>query len=200
MAVGPIAEFQSQLPLWLAAQGMTSSRLSLGVTGWHCGVLLSVLVAGALFDKWPQPWRRGLVLAVPLAINAIVFLRAGTMPAGEQWPIAASFVLGATCAPVNYLSASTWTMLHVPPAFMPTVASIVDLGGYVGTLGVLQLQNTAPAAESGGDQTKYLMRLLGVSAVLCSLCVAGRFAMEEVLRKGGPERAQGKEKEKEKDV
>ena len=39
MTICPIAEFQSQLPVWLSEQGMTAKQLSVCVAAWHCGVL-----------------------------------------------------------------------------------------------------------------------------------------------------------------
>ena len=104
--------------------------------------------------------------------------------------IAAAFTLGFTFAPVNYLSASTWTMTHVPRTFMPTASAIVDLGGYVGTIVLLQLQSSSGVEES--EKTLFLMRLLSVSASCCCLFLVGRFALEEL--RGAGRHPHGEEK------
>ena len=176
MAICPIAEFQSQLPLWLSEQGMAANQLSICVAAWHCGVLSSVLVAGVLFDRWNDTFKRGLVLIIPLALNSVMFHNLAGSPE-VYFPfmgvLATSFFLGFTFAPTNYLSCSTWTMQYIPRQFMPTSSAVVDLAGYAGTMGLLQIQSGVSAA-SDSEKLLYLMKLLSYSAILCCGILATR--------------------------
>jgi sugar phosphate permease len=73
ITVTPIAEFQSQLALFLTKEKLPKSDVSAGVSLWHLGVLGSVLIAGRVFDS-ASPVRRMALFALPMLLNAVLFL------------------------------------------------------------------------------------------------------------------------------
>merc|ERR1712166_251687 len=101
-----------------------------------------------------------------------------------KYKIIASFVLGFGFAPANYLCMSTWTMRHSKRNVMPIVSSVIDLAGYAGTIGILQLSSSSLNDESGGggseqdDSLNNMMHLLSISAMLCCVAVVVLFVYE----------------------
>ena len=65
---------------------------------------------------------------------------------------------------------------------MATVSSIIDLGGYISTMILLQLQSNAPQRSAGENKVEFLMQLLSASGALCILFLVGRFTFETVQR------------------
>ena len=186
--VCPIAEFQSQVPLWLTADDtLTSNEISTGTTLWHFGILCSVVAAGYMFDRGTE-LQRGLILALPVLMNSVLFRILPNMSNGK-YKIIASFVLGFGFAPANYLCMSTWTMRHSKRNVMPIVSSVIDLAGYAGTIGILQLSSSSLNDESGGgeseqdDSLNNMMHLLSISAMLCCVAVVVLFVYEHVHQK-----------------
>lgn len=118
---------------------LSTGDVGLGLTLWHSGVLLSVLLGGYLFDRTTVLQRIPLI-AGPVLLNAVLFAYMLILPSAVEGSLKLMFVfvLGATGAPANYLMASTFISRHAPPAIMATISSIMDLLGYSATFLVLQ--------------------------------------------------------------
>jgi hypothetical protein len=113
--------------------------------------------------------------ASPFSFAApVVFLLRHLSPATGK--LLLTFLLGATFAPSNYLVMSTWTMRHAKRRVMAMVSSMIDLAGYVGTIGVLQLQ----AISDNENKLDEVMRLLSISGLVCCAAVTALFAFESV--------------------
>ena len=177
--VCPIAEFSSQLPLWLSAGGGDASAVNSGVAAWHAGVLISVLIAGWLLDQCTLA-QRGMLLAFPILANAGIFYLASSSSRYEldttQSRTVLSLMLGATYAPANYLTMTTWVMRHAKTRrAMPIVSAGIDVGGYMGTIILLQLQALGGLAT---DPTTVLMQCLMYSGCLCATLLGMLFFFE----------------------
>ena len=169
----PVAEFQSQVPVFLASDPLaTDFHISLGTTLWHAGILASVLVCGFLFDR-ASTLQRILVVGAPMLLNASLFawISSGESIAIET-KLALTFALGATFAPSNYLVMTTYVNGHVPAHLMPTVSSIIDLAGYVGNILLLQLQS------SDGDAISSVMGSLAGSAAISFVASSSLYFVE----------------------
>ena len=175
--VTPVAEFQSQLPLWLSSNNATASFINQGVASWHLGVLSSVVIAGVLFDK-SSPLQRGFLLGVPMLFNAFLFYIALSYPGHLMdlpWlKLFISFLLGASYAPANYLMMTTWAMRYATRRAMPIASAGVDVCGYIGTVVLLQLQ----ARSNSTNPTNTLMKYLSVSGLICSAASMLLFSIE----------------------
>ena len=175
--VTPIAEFQSQLPIWLSSNNSTPSFVNQGVASWHLGVLSSVLVAGVLFDK-SSPLQRGFLLGLPILFNSFLFYTTVTfqdtvmeVPALQ---LLISFLLGASYAPANYLMMTTWAMRYATRRAMPIASASVDVCGYIGTVILLQLQSNTSAT----NPTHTLMHYLSIAGFICALASMFLFSIE----------------------
>ena len=120
-------------------------------------------------------------------MNSVLFRILPNISNGK-YKIIASFVLGFGFAPANYLCMSTWTMRHSKRNVMPIVSSVIDLAGYAGTIGILQLSSNGLNDESGGeseqdDSLNNMMHLLSISAMLCCVAVVVLFVYEHVHQK-----------------
>ena len=168
----------------MSAGGGDASAVNSGVAAWHAGVLMSVLVAGWLFDQSTFA-QRGMLLAFPILANAGIFYLASSTSRYEldttQSRTVLSLMLGATYAPANYLTMTTWVMQHAKTRrAMPIVSAGIDVGGYLGTIILLQLQASAGSAT---DSTTILMQYLMYSGCLCAMLLGMLFFIEsrEVL-------------------
>ena len=71
----PIAEFQSQLPIWLSMdKTLSPTHVSFGVSAWHAGILCSVSMFGIMFDHIQSNARKGILLAFPMFCNFACFI------------------------------------------------------------------------------------------------------------------------------
>ena len=172
--VCPIAEFSSQLPLWLSAGGGDASAVNSGVAAWHAGVLMSVLVAGWLLDQSTFAQHAACISNTCERWNILFSIVHFSLRVGHDAEQSRP-VTGAWCvtyAPANYLTMTTWIMQHAKTRrAMPIVSAGIDVGGYLGTIILRQLQALAGSAT---DPTiilmQYLMYTQDVFVQLCLRC------------------------------
>ena len=176
----PIAEFQSQLPIWLSMdKTLSPTHVSFGVSAWHAGILCSVSMFGIMFDHIQSNARKGILLAFPMFCNFACFSlvlndiamesTAGQILAGPFMKISTAFILGFTYAPAFYLCMGTWTARHATRRVMATSSSLVDVVGYGGSMFVLYLQQGDGMPST--DNKSSMVRLIS-TFTRCSLACA----------------------------
>jgi sugar phosphate permease len=196
----PIAEFQSQVPIWLSMdKTLNSTDINVGVTAWHAGILVSVLIFGVFFDKVTSDVHKGLLLAAPMLCNYVLFSillkdfetesSQDHMVAGPLMKVGVTFLLGFTVAPAFYLCMGTWTMRHSTRRVMATSNSFVDVFGYGGSVLVLYLQQSGGTEE--GNPMKKLIQLFTYCSLSCAIALMVLFAFFEKNYKR--EKEKGKE-------
>ena len=171
----PIAEFQSQVPIWLSMdKTLTQTHVSIGVSAWHAGILCSVSIFGILFDKVKSYTHKGFLLAIPMLCNYILFSIVlsdfnveDQIIVGPKMKIGVAFLLGFTLAPAFYLCMGTWTMKHATRRVMATSNSFVDVFGYGGSVLVLYLQQS----KDSSNPMKELIRIFTYCSLLCSIAL-----------------------------
>ena len=182
----PIAEFQSQLALFLDDDpALTATHRTMATTAWHLGTLFAVLGCGWLLDK-ASMLQRGMLIGLPMLLNSALFLGAyvakDSMFAGLR-KIPLTLMLGATYAPAQYLVMNTFAMRHAPRHLMATASSIIDLFGYAGTVVVLQFSKELHSTGSSTvDGTLYAS---GVSGAVCFAAVISLYILEHRFDSSG---------------
>ena len=176
----PIAEFQSQVPILLSRDAeLGPAAVGLGLTLWHAGVLLSVLVSGWLFDRASVP-QRAFIVACPAMISGLLFwsvlgLAAQVTGTVKLWMV---FGMGATVAPANYLLASNLISQHAPPLVMATISSLMDLLGYAITLVLLS------GSHGAADHFQGTLVASAGAAFMCAAFTACLYRIENATARG----------------
>eukprot|EP00802_Teleaulax_amphioxeia_P010176 Tamp_10201.p1 GENE.Tamp_10201~~Tamp_10201.p1 ORF type:complete len:538 (-),score=66.67 Tamp_10201:344-1957(-) len=175
----PIAEFQSQVPLLIQRDPLLSEHyLGHGLTLWHMGVLLSVLVCGRLFDRCSVLQRIPLIGGTCLSA-ACLFAFVSAFPSVHGRPLLVIlFLLGATGAPSNYLIASTFISQHAPRSLMASLSALMDLAGYSVTFILLSHR------KANSDQLEETLKWTGAAALICVLASSALYVLQHRALQG----------------
>ena len=125
----PLAEFQSQVPILTSRDPALAPRdISLALTLWHLGMLVSALAGGWLFDR-SSILLRIPIIAGPALVNSLILacIGIGWLPSTiHGWgTLAVVCLLGATAGPANFLVASTLISTLAPPQCMASISCIM---------------------------------------------------------------------------
>ncbi len=194
----PIAEFQSQLPIWLSMdESLNPIHIGIAVSAWHAGILCSVSIFGILFDKVNSNAHKGFLLAVPMLCNYVLFSivlsdfdivenKQKEVIAGPFMKIGIAFLFGFTLAPPFYLCMGVWTMRHATRRVMATSNSFVDVFGYCGSVLVLYLQQSNNSSTPVADNPmKKLITIFTYCSLTCAIALLILFVyFEQYYHKG----------------
>ena len=205
--VCPIAEFQSQVPLWLSRDASLSvATRGLGVAAWHLGILAAVLTGGWLFDRASE-LGRGVVLALPLLCNAGLFVvlrgmeaegggDGGGDTAVESGTAAAAAAAGLWAAAarvgvppkllLSFLLGATFAPANylnmsiwtMRHASRRAMPVASSLIDLCGYAGTIAVLQLQ--VSSDGDKLSGILRVLTLSGTACAALVAALFACEHV--------------------
>eukprot|EP00041_Stephanoeca_diplocostata_P011802 m.195057 g.195057 ORF g.195057 m.195057 type:complete len:567 (+) comp18676_c0_seq1:442-2142(+) len=188
MTATPIAEFQSQVPIMLQSDPYFTPSMVSGYTMvWHLGVLAGALCGGRLIDLDSENMRWRLCVVGGPMLLAVLLLQVmateGTGPDSRLFSginkVPAIFLLAALHSPAQYLVMGTTVSRHTHQTTSATVASVIDMMGYVGSFLLLWVASLSPdVRHQSPGLSEGLLKTTQLFALVCTAAVAIVYTLE----------------------